>query len=71
VSEGREGPTPLEGEEGKGSPSAARTEDRRKCLEEGPDFSARMSQEMTGTNRETVRKTLVEDLRKIKRKHTQ
>jgi transposase len=57
-------------DERKGRPSTSRreksTEVIQKCLAKDGTLSLRMLEEMTGINRETVRKILVEDLKKRK-----
>jgi transposase len=62
----KEGRESLEGDERKGRPSTSRTEESTEviqtCLAEDRTLSVRMLEEMTGINRETVRKILVEDL---------
>jgi hypothetical protein len=67
----KEGRESLQGNERKGHPSISRTEESteiiQKCLAEDRTSSVRMLEEVTGINRETVRKILVEDLKKRKK----
>jgi transposase len=66
----KEGRESLEADERKGGPSTSRTEEltevTQKWLAEDRTLSVRMFEEMTGINRKTVRKILVEDLKKKK-----
>jgi hypothetical protein len=66
----KEGRESLEGDERKGRPSTSRTEESAEviqtCLAQDRTLSVRMLEEMTGINRETVRKILAEDLKKKK-----
>jgi predicted HTH transcriptional regulator len=58
----------LHDDEQKGCPSTSRTEESTEvipeCLAEEQTLSVRMLEEITGINRETVHKILVEDLKK-------
>jgi transposase len=64
----KEGRESLQDDERKGRPSTSRTEESteviQKCLAEVRTLSLRILEEMTGINRETVHKILVEDLKK-------
>jgi transposase len=66
----KEGRESLQDDERKGRPSTSRTEESmeviQKCLAEDRTLSVRMLEEMTGINREKVRKILVEDFKKKK-----
>jgi hypothetical protein len=66
----KEGRESLQDEERKGLPSTVRTEELteviQNCLAEDRTLNVRMVEEMTGFNRETVRKILAEDLEKKK-----
>jgi hypothetical protein len=60
----------LQDNERKGCPSISRTEESteviQKCLAQDRTLSVRMLEEMSGINKETVCKMLVQDLRKKK-----
>jgi hypothetical protein len=63
----REGQELLQDDERKGRSTSRKEESAeviRKCLVEDQTLSVRMLEEMSGINKETVRKILVEDLRK-------
>jgi transposase len=66
----KEGRESLQDDERKGRPSTSRTEELteviQKCLAEDRTLRVRMLEEMTGINRKTVSKILVEDLKKKK-----
>jgi hypothetical protein len=61
----RGGQESLQDDERKGHPSSSRTEDLtkviQKCLAEDRTLSVRLLEEMSGSNRDTVRKILVKD----------
>jgi predicted HTH transcriptional regulator len=67
----KEGRESLQDDERKGRSSTSGTEESteviQKCLAEDRNLSVRMLQEITEINRETVRKILIEDLKKKKK----
>jgi hypothetical protein len=66
----KEGQESLQDDEQKGCPSTSRTEEStkviQKCLTHGRILSDQKLEEVTGINRKTVHKILVEDLKKTK-----